>query len=404
MSENLDDGEFWLPPQFLSDDDATESLLPFAAPNRRPPLPCCFNNGGGDSLLFPSEFPYGSPLESPGGGSSETESDEEEQQQQQLVAEMTRRMARSSLHSSDDNNNNMGRFVSGGSPQSTLCGGCHKGSSHGSPKSVCEMPSSRATWDLLHAAAGEMERMRLSQQECHHSHNQNGLLAPQRNPSPVSLPSKNTNTTTNPDVGFHTNQSLSHHQLKMVQRLRQQQMAKQQNAGWGVQNQNGGFHQLRQSNHMATNRGRNSDSSGRNTRPLGMAPSAWPPLQQAKPQQPNGSGMRAVFISNPSSRRRDYAGTGVFLPRRADNPSESRKKPAYSIALVPTRVAQALNLKLDDTVGGQPQHLHRFNVCSNLENAAAVVPRQRSDNVHSQQKRPQPSMNQEIMLPQEWTY
>lgn len=41
---------------------------------------------------------------------------------------------------------------------------------------------------------------------------------------------------------------------------------------------------------------------------------------------------------------------------------------AYSIALVPTRVAQALNLKLDDTVGGQPQHLHRFNVCSNLEN------------------------------------
>lgn len=104
-------------------------------------------------------------------------------------------------------------------------------------------------------------------------------------------------------------------------------MAKQQNAGWGVQKQNGGFHQLRQSNHMATNRGRNSDSSGRNTRPLGMAPSAWPPLQQAKPQQPNGSGMRAVFISNPSSRRRDYAGTGVFLPRRADNPSESRKKP-----------------------------------------------------------------------------
>ena len=40
---------------------------------------------------------------------------------------------------------------------------------------------------------------------------------------------------------------------------------------------------------------------------------------------------------------------------------------ACSTALVPARVVQALNLNLDDMVGGQPQHLHRFNASSNME-------------------------------------
>lgn len=89
MADNLDDGEFWLPPQFLADDDVPATPLQA----KRQPLQ-------NDALLFPSEFPYGfpsselaSPVDSTAGGSSETESDEEEQ----LVAELSLRVAQSSL-------------------------------------------------------------------------------------------------------------------------------------------------------------------------------------------------------------------------------------------------------------------------------------------------------------------
>ncbi|WVZ04969.1 hypothetical protein V8G54_018315 [Vigna mungo] len=400
MADNLDDGEFWLPPQFLADDDAP--VTPFQG--KRQPLQH-------DALVFPSEFPYGfpsselaSPVDSTAGGSSETESDEEEQ----LVAELSLRLARSSLQT---DNKSVGRVLSG-SPQSTLCAfgsgcGCGKGSSQGSPDGVCKMSSAKTTWDLLHAAAGEVERMRLSQ-EGFSLNQHNGNMVPQRKPSPITtLPSKTASSTT-PDGGFYSHQPLSHHQQLQIahfQLLRQQQLAKQQNPVWNVQKQCGGVYSHRQQQ-MVANRGRNIEVSGRNVRPLGLSASAWPPLQHAKQQnQQYGSGMRALFLGNPSGRR-ECAGTGVFLPRRVDSPAEPRKKPACSTVLVPARVAQALNLNLDDMVGGQPQQMQRFNPGTNLENGAAVS-RLRSNYVLSQQKRnlkSQPAVYHEFRLPQEWTY
>jgi len=78
---------------------------------------------------------------------------------------------------------------------------------------------------------------------------------------------------------------------------------------------------------VVATRGRGNDVNGRNARPLGLSASAWPSLQHAKPQnQHYGSGMRAVFLGNPTGRR-ECAGTGVFLPRRVDSPAEPRKKP-----------------------------------------------------------------------------
>lgn len=114
-------------------------------------------------------------------------------------------------------------------------------------------------------------------------------------------------------------------------------MRQQGSAAWGAQAKFSGRYQQRQTTQqMVQNRGRNSEYVGaRNSRPLGLSPSAWPPLQQAQPQpqsqpqsqqQQNGSGMRAVFLGTPGGKR-ECAGTGVFLPRRVDSPSDTRRKP-----------------------------------------------------------------------------
>lgn len=79
------------------------------------------------------------------------------------------------------------------SPQSTLCdmgsgSGCSQVSSRGSPKSNCKAQSPPATWDLLHAAAEEVARMRINE-----SH---GVLHQNRGTSQVSVPVKNLTTGT----------------------------------------------------------------------------------------------------------------------------------------------------------------------------------------------------------------
>ncbi|XP_059427991.1 uncharacterized protein LOC132161811 isoform X2 [Corylus avellana] len=430
MAVSLDDAEFWLPPEFLTDDDLAVEKNG-SGKNEG-------NGVGSDTeamrALFPYDFPYrfgsfgsssdlGSPVESV-VGSSETESDEED-----YLAGLTRQIARSTLL--DDSRNIDPVFASekakawvvSGSPQSTLCAvgngcGCRQGSSHGSPNGPSQASSPPATWDLLYAAAGEVARMRMSEDVYGFNHGR-GLLGPLRKPSPVVLPVKNN---PNSDVGFVPHQSLSHQQLQMqatqFQQLRQQQMMRQQgSAAWGAQAKGTGRYQQRQTTQqMVQNRGRNSEYVGtRNSRPLGLSPSAWPPLQQAQPQpqpqpqqqqqqQQNGSGMRAVFLGTPGGKR-ECAGTGVFLPRRVDGPSETRRKPACSTVLVPARVVQALNLNLEEMMGAQPQLQPRLSGTLTPDGDAAL--RLRSNNAFPHQKRnlrPQPEINHEIRLPQEWTY
>lgn len=80
-----------------------------------------------------------------------------------------------------------------GSPQSTLCdlgsgSGCSQVSSRGSPKSNCKVPSPPATCDLLHAAAGEVARMRMNESR--------GVISQNRGTSQVSVPVKNSSTGT----------------------------------------------------------------------------------------------------------------------------------------------------------------------------------------------------------------
>ncbi|KAL4283013.1 hypothetical protein GQ457_16G023280 [Hibiscus cannabinus] len=388
MAEVLDDGEFWLPPQFLTDDEffvdgvkATsdtknpkdgESLFPLESP------------GGFGSFGFSSDL--SSPVESV-LGSAETESDEED-----YLAGLTRQMAYSTLEDDfrriDASENPKGRVLSS-SPQSTLCAlpsgcGCKEGSSRGSPNCPSRVSSPPATWDLLYAAAGEVERLRLNQ-EAYVGFNNRGLLGPSfRKPTP------------NLDAsGFYPQQSLSHQKLRAthIQHLKQQQLMKQQNAlVWGGMQQ--------QQSNVVQNRGRYDNGT------LGLSPSAWPPLQKQQPP-PNGSGMRAVFLGNPNGKRQ-CAGTGVFLPRRIGNPSEPRKKPACPTVLVPARVAKALNLNLDE-IGAQPQ-LYNPPLISSFSSDVTALRHRNGGNVVGNQKqkqrnlRPQQETSHEVRLPQEWTY
>ncbi|GKV05929.1 hypothetical protein SLEP1_g17877 [Rubroshorea leprosula] len=375
MAERLDDGEFLLPPQLLTDDDVvlmhlgsdvSKSLFPFELPYR-------FGSFGLSSDLS-------SPVESV-FGSTETESDEEE-----YLSGLTRQMARSTLQDNWRQNerafateNTKGLLLSG-SPQSMLCAvgsscGCRQWSSRGSPRRQSLLPSSPRTWDLLHAATVEVTRMQGKEEPFNH---ERSLLAPPKKPP------------TNLDVGgFYSSQSLSHKKLQSTQfpqLKREQQIMRQRSASaWAVP---------KQQPHVAQLVGGRSSST---TRPLGLSPSEWPPAQQSLSH--NGSGMRAGFPGNPSGKRK-CAGTGVFLPPRVGCTTETRKKPECCTILLQGKVVQALNLNLDE-IGPQPH----FNRSYTLGTDAAM--RAGNANIFSNQRRnfkPQQGMNDELRLPQEWTY
>ncbi|RDY10385.1 hypothetical protein CR513_05100, partial [Mucuna pruriens] len=127
---------------------------------------------------------------------------------------------------------------------------------------------------------------------------------------------------------------------------------------------------------------------------------ARPPRPGPHTQQQGGAGMRALFLDGPGSR----GGTGVFLPRGgATTPSESTNKQGKgcSTVLIPARVVQALQLHFDQMAatsgpkaGGFPP-LHDVLVSNR-------------DGMYSLQKRQSlkapASIQNDTILPQEWTY
>lgn len=384
MEKGFDDCEFWLPPQFLTDDDL---LMDFKTHS-------CVGDGGKDgSNPFSNGFnPFGShsdlssPVESV-VGSTETESDEDD-----YITGLTRKMAHSTLQEKTKG------WGLSRSPQSTLCG-CKLGSSRGSPNGPSQasspprMTRPEVSMDLLYAAAGEVARIRMMEESTAlYNHNKAGggiWAAPPRKTSPVPVGPKNTK----PNLGsFNSNQpSLSYQQLQVAQfqRLKQQQMMKQ-----------GGYRQfpVNQNQQVAENRARN----GVNGSLMNLPNSSWPTLQQSQSQQqqPNtGSGMRAVFLGNPGPKR-ECVGTGVFLPRRIGTQTETRKKPGCPVIL-PDRVVQALNLNLE-TMDAATRPQSNFTPASDgglkYRNNMAAVQQRRNQRI-------QPvAMTQELQLPQEWTY
>ncbi|CAK9135685.1 unnamed protein product [Ilex paraguariensis] len=416
MADTLDGAGFWLPPDFLTDHDLLMDKENFA------------KNGLNTDLswnpFFPSEFPYDlgyagsfgsssvrtSPVESV-VSSPETLSDEED-----LFTVLTRQLARSTLRDvreiTSRTQNLEKSWVLSGSPQSTLSGlGCWSsngspdGPSKGSSPPTTPLGANNDAWDLIFQAAGQVSRLKMNSDG---STKGRGLLNPPSSltlvhPSPLVKP---------PNSGLFNNQCLYHALAQANHQVSQDQLLKLQGSAvlgrgpkeeWFSQNQ------------LSQNRGSRIGfggggfvQSGRCGKPLGSVQSPWPPSQfqhQIQPLQNSGSGMKTVFFGGSGGGgsggggKRVCAGTGVFLPRRYGNPSETpRKKPAG--------VVQALNKNFDDmTVHTQHHQSHpRFNSASipdydllMARRTAVVEPQRRSIRLEG-------AMNHEIRLPQEWTY
>ncbi|XP_075490134.1 uncharacterized protein LOC142528822 [Primulina tabacum] len=358
MEKELVDGEFWLPSGFLTDD---ELLTDFRADRFRTKPGDDFSRGFWCSSGFSSDL--SSPVES-FMGSTETESDEDD-----FIAFLTRKIAFCALKdsniSSEYHEQGLNLY---GSPQSTLCG-CKPGYSRGNPKCVSQVPSPTevkypAGWDLLYAAAGEVARMRASQEK-------KSFYSPKA--IPFAVPQKNPSTM--PCI-------YANHKRQVQISQKHMQAAKKITSGICAQEKLG-----------------NQFQYGRNVgeRRNGLSAAAWPTLQQSNQQPPlvPRSGMRAVY-SGENGATRERSGTGVFLPRRYDTtPPETRKKPERGV--------HALNLNLE-TIDIRPQA--HFRGISNIkpECGATLKPMSRIRMAQQTDFYPQPVMNREVWLPQEWSY
>lgn len=381
--------ELWLPSEFLADENL---LMKYGVSVNKGKRHDDFTSGFGNSYRPNSNM--SSPVES-----IETESDEDD-----YITGLTRKIAYSTLRDpncSSENRKGMGLSCS---PQSTLCsvlGWCEcKQRSTRCISRVSSPPrvnlKDGAAWDLLYAAAEEAVRMRMIQEAngFYSSGNRVGRVpVPPRKPSHVTASLKNPNY----GSGISSNLSrLSSRQLQATQQLKLHQMMKQQ-LGSGIFGQEKREHQQ-----MVQNCRKNGE------RPQGLSMAAWPTLRQSqqKCEQQMGSGMRAVFLGDPGTRK-ERSGTGVFLPRRFETATGTRKKPGCSTFQIPDRLVQALNMNLE-SMNTQPQpqplplpHSPDYDAALMYGNNLWISGQNHRENLRAQA---QPAVNQEPRLPQEWTY
>ncbi|KAK4377512.1 hypothetical protein RND71_003808 [Anisodus tanguticus] len=374
MAKKLDDCEFCLPSQFLTDDDL---FVDFKV-----------KNDVGKYLgrdFGPGFNPFGphsdltSPVESV-IGSVDTESDEEE-----YISGLTQKMAHSTLLDSGFRYSNTKGWSLSGSPQSTL--NC--------PSQASSLPPvnrNDGVFDQFYAAAGEVARIRMEDAAGVHQ-TKTGLWYEKTSTVPVGPKSSNQNF-----GSFNSNQpSLSYPQLQVAQfkRLKQQIMKQGQVV---FVSDKGGFGQYPVN--------QNQQQLGQSRAQNGVAR----PMNSSI----SGSGMRGVFLGNQGSKK-ECAGTGVFLPRRiGTTQTETRKKPGCSTVLLPDRVVQALNLNLEAMDIRQKNQVQArcYNDGSGLtpasglkypNNMAATTQQRR--NVRTENTYSQPgSLSQELLLPSDWTY
>lgn len=128
-------------------------------------------------------------------------------------------------------------------------------------------------------------------------------------------------------------------------------------------------------------------------------------LHPHHPLQGSGAAMRAIFLGGSSSKN-GSSGTGVFLPRTTNNPNPppiattepKKKKSGSSTVVIPARVLQALQQHFN-----QMDALSQTNTCDvSIMNLPKNDAENESEDLVSKEN--QHSEDQEMQLPQEWTY
>ncbi|KAF2287193.1 hypothetical protein GH714_038891 [Hevea brasiliensis] len=211
MAGSHEDVESWLPTEFLTEEELLMDKENF------------INNGLSSEFKpagfsFPTEFPYefelkgsSASLSSPDEsvvGSSEIENCDEDD----FLAGLTRRLTQQFTVKPDN-------WVMAGSPESTLSGiGSWSVSSNGSPNGVLSPPTTpfRAkndTWDLIYAAAGQVARLKMSNEGNKYNDRQGrGLLGTVRSQHADTI-------LKNQNPGLYSSQSFNHSVSQMNQQL-----------------------------------------------------------------------------------------------------------------------------------------------------------------------------------------
>ncbi|RAL36947.1 hypothetical protein DM860_003869 [Cuscuta australis] len=386
--------EFWLPPEFLSDEDLLMDPYAFEKPLSRT-LPR-------SNLLSPSAFPHGrsfSPV--PSSVFSGVEESEEE-----LLSWLTSRFRRTALDEEGNKSLCIPRHsekggVISGSPQSTLAmvgswTGRRTGSSNGSPFGPSQASSPTTPplcvenddlWALIFRDAVQARRARSTPDALFSDH--------------PSIPPAN--LVKNSISGAHVN---PFHQLRAL-RMMQQQCSEM----WG-QKIDGGYLGGRD---VFGNRGNRVGfgidpfvETGNSGIPVPGQTAAWPALPPQRPSQYGRSDMIAAFPGGyGAGLKRECAGTGVFIPRRYE--SNNNVKTSADLRKPTSKISNGVNKRSDGCYnGGSRAQIHPspggfsisdYEILIARSNAALLEKRRRSMG-----PQPEVSISPELRLPPEWTY
>ncbi|XP_010554632.1 PREDICTED: uncharacterized protein LOC104824295 [Tarenaya hassleriana] len=372
-------------------------------------------------LGFPREFPFefDSPTFTSPDDSTETEDDGSDDEED-FFAGLTRRLALSTqrhpppLFANDQTEEK--RQIVSTSPQSTLSGlGSWSASGSGSPNGPSsQVPSPPTTpfrkddaWDIISAAAGQVAKLKMGGGR--DGDGERLLFRPNPNPSP--------------NIGHHSPapepilpQQGKHQSGAFCSDPRFQQFnghsKPQFYADWLLPPESSYYlSQLKCKSPEKIIPGRVSGISGYENGRC-FRSSTWLRSHPPPPpsQQQSSSAVRGVFPVG-SAAKRPCAGTGVFLPRRYTNPSDSRKKTGGGSSVVfSSKGVQPQNLNFDEFNDRTQPHSrpclssghNQFDYESLMARRRDLLARQRQGG--GLRAVPGGCLNQERPLPQEWTY
>nr|XP_027089103.1 serum factor response D-like [Coffea arabica] len=305
---------------------------------------------------------FSSPISSELGSTSES-NESEEDDQELFISELTRQMAEYMLQDDDDddddnhnnnNNNNQDHesSVFNYVPENPEI-----------PKAI-DHTSTAADWSKLKSGS-----------VCYY--NSQGFVNKSENPTSDPASAKNLNT------GIHPDDDSTDEQFPPVQ-------------------------------HKARHKEQQSMQNKGKAKRYGHTKKPSVPLFPAPPAA--GSGMRAIFLGG--SERNGSSGTGVFLPSATYSTPEPKRKSGCSTVLIPARVLQALQQHFN-TVGALSPSNAASSATANLPWQNEVLARingllsQRKEHAEFQ-TRPAAAeaeaeaetnhLQEDVQLPQEWTY